>query len=95
MQLQEYDLQIEHISGANNFSADTLGRNPIGLSQESRDLVMKPTEVNLATDRTLINELGNLSKHQLRDPVLLKIREELASHPMKLQGKYMIRDNIL
>jgi hypothetical protein len=56
MQLQEYDLRIVHISGANNLFADTLSRNPIGLSQETRDLVMKPSEifvakVDLGTDR--------------------------------------------
>jgi hypothetical protein len=100
MQLQEFDLKIVHISGANNYFADILSRNPAGLSQESRDLVMKPNEVlvgkvNLGTDRTLTKELGNLSEHQHGDPVLVKIREELARNPIKLQGEYMIRNNIL
>jgi hypothetical protein len=38
-QLQEYDLKIVHIKGTENFFADVLSRNPIGLSQESRDMV--------------------------------------------------------
>jgi hypothetical protein len=43
---------------------------------------MKPREifvaaVDLGTDKTLMKELGKLSEHQLGDPVLLKIREEL------------------
>jgi hypothetical protein len=100
MQLQEYDLKIEHISGVNNFFADVLSRNPVGLSQESRDLFLRPNEVfvgkvNLRTDRTLMKQLGKLSEHQLGDPVLMRIRDELEQNPIKLQGKYMIRDNIL
>jgi hypothetical protein len=83
-----------------NFFADTLNRNPIGLSQESRDLVMKPSEifvakVDLGTDKTLMIELGKLSEHQLGDPLLRKIREDVESNPIKLQGRYMIRDNNL
>jgi hypothetical protein len=61
IQLQEYDLKIVHIKGSDNFHADTLNRNLIGLSQGSRDLVLKPTEwlvakVDLGTDRTLRKE---------------------------------------
>jgi hypothetical protein len=100
MQLQEYDLKIVHIKGTDNFFADTLSRNPIGLSQESRDLMMKPRElfvakVDLGTDRTLKKELGNLSEHQLGDLNLRKLREEVEKDPTKLEGKYMIRNNIL
>jgi hypothetical protein len=77
MQLQEYDLKIIHIKGTDNFFADTLSRNPILLSQESRYLVMKPREllvlkVDLGIDRTLMKELGNLSERQLGDPTLKK-----------------------
>jgi hypothetical protein len=45
MQLQEYDLKVVHISGANNFFADTLSRNPVGLDKESRGFVSKPKEI--------------------------------------------------
>jgi hypothetical protein len=56
MQLQEFDLKIVHISGANNHFADVLSRNPIGLNQESRDIVLRPNEVyvrnvNLGADK--------------------------------------------
>jgi hypothetical protein len=100
MQFQDYDLKMVHIKGTDNFFADILSHNPVGLSQESRDLVMKPSEilvakVDLGTDRTLMKELGNLSERQLGDPVLIKIREELERSPIKLQGRYIIRDNVL
>jgi hypothetical protein len=45
IQLQEFDLKIVHIRGANNHFADVLSRNPIGLNQESRDQILRPNEV--------------------------------------------------
>jgi hypothetical protein len=36
MQLQEYDLTVTHISGVDNFFADALSRNPIGLNSEEQ-----------------------------------------------------------
>jgi hypothetical protein len=38
-------------------------------------------EVDLGTDKTLMKELGKLSKHQLGSPVLIKIPEELERNP--------------
>jgi hypothetical protein len=100
MQLQEFDLTIVHINGVNNHFADVLSRNPIGLSQESRSQVNRSNEVyvrkvNLGTDKTLMKELGNLSEHQKGDPVLMKIRDELAKNPINLQEKYKIDDDVL
>jgi hypothetical protein len=100
MQLQEYDLTAVHISSANNFFADTLSRNPVGLSRESLDLVRTRKEIlvakiDLGLEETLKKELASLSKHQLADPTLRKIWEELESDPVKLQARYMIRDHVL
>jgi hypothetical protein len=66
MQLQEYDLRIVHISVANHFFADTLSRNPVGMSKERLDPVRKPKEVlvakiDLHADTSLEKELKNLS----------------------------------
>jgi hypothetical protein len=38
MQLQEYDLTVTHIGGADNFFADALSRNPTGLNNEKQDI---------------------------------------------------------
>jgi hypothetical protein len=100
MQLQEYDLKIVHIKGSDNYFADTLSRNPTGLSEESRDIAMKPRElfvakVNLGADKTLVKELGNLSEHQRGDPAIKRLREKLERDGSKLQGRYMVRDDIL
>jgi hypothetical protein len=96
MQLQEYDLKIVHIR-VSTISLQILSCHANGLSQESRDLVMKTREiflakVDLGTNKTLMKELGNLFEHQLGNPVLVRIREELKRNPIKLQDKYMIRN---
>jgi hypothetical protein len=89
LQLQECDLNIVHINGANNLFADILSRDPIGLSQEERDQFMRPNEVfvrkvNLGTDKTLMKELGNLSKHQKGDPRTYEIQGRLGEKPNRL-----------
>jgi hypothetical protein len=100
MQLQEYDLKVVHISGANNFFADTLSRNPVGLNKESRHLVSKPKEIfvakiDLGINKALLKELDSLAKHQLSDPVLAKIWEDLEKGCSTYKGRYMIRNHIL
>jgi hypothetical protein len=100
MQLQEYDLTVVHISGANSFFADTLSRNPVGLSRQSLDLVRKPkvilvAKIDLGLDKNLKKELASLSEHQLADPTLRKIREQLECDPVQFQERYMIRHHVL
>jgi hypothetical protein len=39
IELQQYDIQIRHITGTSNYLADVLSRNPAGLKEnELRDL---------------------------------------------------------
>jgi hypothetical protein len=85
MQLQEYDLKDVHISGANNFFADTLSRNPVGINKESQDLMRKLKEVfvaklDLGIDMTLLKESVSSVKNQLSDPVLAKIWRKTTLH---------------
>jgi hypothetical protein len=100
MEIQEYDLRIEHISGVNNFFADSVSRNPFGLVKESRDLRKKHQEIvvakiNFEVDKTLLKELGSLSRHQLSDPVLNKTRENYEKDPGNYKERYMIRNDVL
>jgi hypothetical protein len=100
MQLQEYDLNIVHISGANNFFADILSRNPVGLDKESLDFVRNSKEIfvgkiNLGVDLTVKKELGSLAKHQSSDQLLVKIREQLERDPSAYTGRYMLRNDVL
>jgi hypothetical protein len=100
MQLQEYDLTVTHISGAHNFFADALCRNPTGLNNEKQDILKRPKEflvakLDLYKDQTLRKELSSLEQHQLEVSVLFIIREELENDLSKFQEKYMIRDEVL
>jgi hypothetical protein len=100
LQLQEYDMKIVHIKRSDNFFADTPSRNPIGLSQESRDQVLQPKQLfvaktDLGADKTLMREFGNLSEHHLGDPTLKKLRDELEEDPSKYRDKYTVRDQLL
>jgi hypothetical protein len=58
MQLQVYGLTVVQIRCAINFFADTLSRNPVGLSRERLDLVKKSKEIleakiDLDLDKTM------------------------------------------
>jgi hypothetical protein len=82
MQIQEYDLHIVHIKGTNNFFADALSRNPVGLTEEGLNQLVRPKEIlvspiNLNLDPDLKKELGNLAKHQLEDPRISEIMQTL------------------
>jgi transposase InsO family protein len=100
MQLQEFDLSIVHISGANNFFADTLSRHPTGLTKENLELVRNPREIfvakiNLDIDKTLKKELDDLSKHQYDDPSLVETFTNLREDPFAYKNRYMIRNGVL
>jgi hypothetical protein len=89
---------MEHLTGANNFFSDLLSRHPVGLEKGSRGLVSKHRRLLVAktdfgVDKTLLKELGNLSHHQLSDPTLTKICEQLEKNPRVYKGKYMIQTN--
>ena len=49
MQIQEYNLHIQHIRGADNFLADTISRNPAGLCEHDTKELFNPKELMVAT----------------------------------------------
>jgi len=49
MQIQEYNLHIQHIRGADNFLADMMSRNPAGLCERDTKELFKPKELMVAT----------------------------------------------
>jgi hypothetical protein len=78
LQLQEYDLQINHISGAKNFFADALSRNPVGLTPELRKFQRKRQEINVAKiqldiNQSVLQQMKNLQGLQQADPHLQEI----------------------
>jgi hypothetical protein len=73
LQIQDYDLEIQHIPGGQNSFADILSRNPAGLSPnqittltKSRELL--PANINLNIDLSIKKtqrDLGNLQTQDL------------------------------
>jgi hypothetical protein len=66
MQLQEYPLQIKHISGNQNFFADILSRNPADLTPELRKLNSKQkvlvAKVDLKIDKGILKTFERITK---------------------------------
>jgi hypothetical protein len=71
MQLQEFDLTIEHIKGTNNFFADILSRNPVGINKEMNQVrgqhEFLVAKINLDIDKLLVKGLRNIPFHQNSD----------------------------
>jgi hypothetical protein len=100
MQIQEYDLDIVHISGTANFFADILSRNPVGITKEQLSQAGKPREIfvgaiNLNLDKSLKKELKDLARHQSEDLRLVDLRQRVMEDPCSVQERYLIRNHIL
>jgi hypothetical protein len=100
LQLQEYDLEIIHIKGTENYLADILSRNPLGLNEKQIAQMTKPREVlvaaiNLNVNPVIKNELKELAAYQEKDPRILEIRQKLANAIPPLKENYMLRDGVV
>jgi hypothetical protein len=100
MQLQEYNLQIKHISGAQNFFADILSRNPVGLTPEIREFQRKKQDIQVAKidlgiSEGVVKQLNNLPKLQQGDPTLQKVIKNIQQEPDKWCGRYSFQQGIL
>jgi len=100
IELQQYDIQARHITGANNYLADVLSRKPAGLTDiELRDL-RQPANlvvhtVNLNIDPSVKHELKKLAAHQAADQRLARITERLNEYPNQVGLKYKLLNGIL
>ena len=52
LQLQEYDIEISHINGTQNYLADIIIRNPTGLTPEQIKQLTRPRGIMVATIKT-------------------------------------------
>jgi hypothetical protein len=78
IELQQYDVQIRHITGTSNYLADVLSRNTAGLEEnELRDLRQPDSlmvhAINLNIDPGVTHELKDLAAHQSADQSLARI----------------------
>jgi hypothetical protein len=63
MQIQEYNLHIQHISGAESFLEDTVSGNPAGLCELDTKELFKPKDmvvaaINLSNDNSVERVIG-------------------------------------
>ena len=72
LQLKEYDIEISHISGTQNYLADIISRNPAGLTPEQTKQLTRPRDIIVATikfniDSQVKKELKELATFQDKD----------------------------
>jgi hypothetical protein len=100
MHIQEYDLRIKHISGASNFLADTISRNPSGLSGSEMKGLSRPKDImvaaiNLGIDSSVWHSLRELAAFQARDPNIQEIMQAVKQQHAPLGGNYLLRHDVL
>ena len=84
--IQEYDMEVRYIKGAENHLADVLSRNPAGLGINEIQELTKPNtisvnKIELKIDQAVIKDLRNLADQQRNDQRLRVLREKLEKDP--------------
>ena len=72
LQLQEYDIRVNHISGARDFLADTISRNPAVMSEKEINRLTRPrglvaSAVGLEVESSVGSKLRDLHIFQAKD----------------------------
>jgi transposase InsO family protein len=96
--IQEYDIEIQHIKGVNNHLADVLSRNPTGLGIEEINALSRPNtitvnKIDIGVDKGVLKDLKNLAEIQKADPKLNIVREGAVNNPE--DKRYRIEEEIL
>jgi hypothetical protein len=100
LNLQQYDIELKHVWGAQNHLADMIRRNPAGLNAtDIRDLT-KPNNIlvnaiNLNIDRSVCKYLRNLTEQQQTDPRIERIREIIVRRPTVPEHRYQLVDDTM
>jgi hypothetical protein len=99
MQIQEYNLHISHISGSNKFLADTISRNPAGLTKHDKGERPKPKGIMVAARNLSIDDsvgsLKDLAKCQAQDKRIHEVIQTVKLTPEAASRNYMVQDDIL
>jgi hypothetical protein len=100
MQIQEYDLEIVHIKGTDNFLADIMNLNPVGLTGKESESMRRPREImvkksSLDLDPDVRKALKNLSVQETQDRRIEAIKPKLARTTQPLDSRYKVEGEIL
>jgi len=98
--IQQYNIEICHIKGANNVLADILSRYPSELSvAETRELSRPGTimvyAIDLKVDNSVCKDRKNLGKLQNTDPRLKGLKDKVTEDTSPLDVKFRLKDDIL
>ena len=98
--IQQYDIEICHIKGANNVLADILSRYPSELSAaEARGLTRPGTirvhAINLKIDNSVCRDLKNLGRLQDTDPRLKGLKDKITENTRSLEAKFKLEGDVL
>jgi hypothetical protein len=100
IEIQQFDLEIRHIKGAQNHLADILSRSPKGLTDEETRNLARPDQImiykiDVYEDKTLKRELQTLAALQNADERLAAIKVEVMSNPNAGEEKYKLQGDVL
>jgi hypothetical protein len=100
MEIQEYTLNIQHISGTKNFLADIVSRNPAGLSESEIKDLSKPrgiviAKIDLGIDTSVGRKLKDMAMYQGQDSRLQAIIEAVRQSKGQTNGRYLFRNDTL
>ena len=101
LQLQEYDIDIRHTSDTQNYLADTISRNPAGLTPEQIKQLTRPRDVMVETvkfniDPQVKKEIEELAAFQDNDPYIRSLKDQVTKQPAEVQdGRYAILDGVI
>ena len=100
IQLQEYDLDVRHISGAQNHLADILSRNPSGMTEEQTRNMTQPDQVmvhriQVYRDQDLKKELKALADLQDTDERLVDIKSRVIKGQAAGKTQFVLQDQVL
>ena len=100
MQIQEYDLHIQHIKGTENFLADTISRNPASVGVQNTKEFFKPRSlmvaaVELGVDKGVERKFKELAELQAQDKRVQEIVRIVKQDHADGSKKFMIKDGIV
>jgi hypothetical protein len=98
MEIQEYALDIQHVSGTKNFLADAISRNPAGLIEAAIRDLSRPrgiviAKIDLCIDTSVGRKLKNTATWQQQDPTLCDRIDFIKFCQGQTEGRYLVRND--
>jgi len=98
--LQQYDIELRHVKGAQSHLADIISRNPAGLSATEIRNLTKPNTItvnaiNLSIDKSVCKDLRNLAELEKVEQRIQKIRGRTAHQLTVSNHRYRLVDDTL